>query len=48
LKHNGFSLQKPHEIPSKADPEKQEDLEKECENARRIFFTQTFHRLSIA
>jgi transposase len=31
LKYNGFSFKKPHEMPAKADPEKQETFKKEYE-----------------
>jgi transposase len=35
LKHNGFSFKKPHEVPAKADPEKQEAFKKEYERLKK-------------
>jgi transposase len=35
LKHNGFSFKKPHEVPAKADLEKQESFKKEYEKLKR-------------
>jgi transposase len=35
LKNNGFSFKKPHEVPAKADPEKQEAFKKEYEALKK-------------